>query len=196
MSPDRLFRSDLVRRVISGDGANDDETGEAVEVVMSAEQFIVFRLGDQEYGLPIGAIDEVARPPDQMTRMPKAPKFIDGVINLRGSVVPIVDLRRRFELPAQEQGAARRILVVSLGGGQTGFMVDAVSEVLRVPTTAIRQAPDTSREQMRLISRVANLDAQSRMILIVDPAQLLDQIEADVLKKFDRANPEQVSKAS
>src|SRR6478752_2918844 len=67
LSPDRLFRSDLVRRVISSAGANDDETGEAVEVVMSAEQFIVFRLGDQEYGLPIGAIDEVARPPEQMT---------------------------------------------------------------------------------------------------------------------------------
>ena len=64
---------------------------------MADEQFIIFRLGDQEYGLPIAAVDEIARPPEQITRLPKAPAFIDGVMNLRGSVVPIVDLRRRFE---------------------------------------------------------------------------------------------------
>jgi purine-binding chemotaxis protein CheW len=128
--------------------------------------------------------------------MPKAPKFIDGVINLRGSVVPIVDLRRRFELPAQEQGAARRILVVSLGGGQTGFMVDAVSEVLKVPAGAIRPSPEISTEQMRLISRVVNLEEQGRMILLLDPAQLLDQVEADVLAKFDRTKSPQVLNAS
>ena len=64
----------------------------------SDEQFIIFRLGDQEYGLPIAAVEEIARPPDHIARMPKAPAFIDGVMNLRGIVVPIVDLRRRFDL--------------------------------------------------------------------------------------------------
>ena len=59
---------------------------------MADEQFVIFRLGNQEYGLPIGAVDEIARPPDHITRLPKAPAFIDGVINLRGIVVPIVDL--------------------------------------------------------------------------------------------------------
>ena len=70
---------------------------------MADEQFIIFRLGDQEYGLPIAAVDEIARPPDQITRLPKAPAFIDGVMNLRGSVVPIVDLRRRFELASRNR---------------------------------------------------------------------------------------------
>jgi purine-binding chemotaxis protein CheW len=196
LSPDRLFRSDLVRRVISSEGANDDGTGEALEDAMSDEQFIVFRLGDQEYGLPIGAIDEVARPPERVTRMPKAPKFIDGVMNLRGIVVPIVDLRRRFELPSQEQGATRRVLVVSLGGGKTGFMVDAVSQVLKVQAGAIRPSPDISAEQMRLISGVVNLEEQDRMILLLDPAQLLDKVEADVLAQFDRTKSSQVLNAS
>ena len=102
-------------------------------------------------------------------------------MNLRGSVVPIVDLRRRFEVAPKELGNARRILVLALGGGKTGFMVDGVSEVMRVPLDAIRPAPELSPEQMRLISRVANLDAEGRIILLVDPAQLLDQVEADVL---------------
>jgi purine-binding chemotaxis protein CheW len=67
---------------------------------------------------------------------------------------------------------------------------------VRLPANAIRPAPEVSAEQMRLIGRVANLDAQNRIILLVDPAQLLDQIEADVLAKFDRSQPERASKAS
>ena len=197
LSPDRLFRSDLVRRVLSeqGDGSGDLELptdGSA----MAEEQFVIFRLGDQEYGLPVAAVDEIARPPDHVSRLPRAPAFIDGVMNLRGSVVPIVDLRRRFEVAPKELGNARRILVLALGGGKTGFMVDGVSEVMRVPLDAIRPAPELSPEQMRLISRVANLDAEGRIILLVDPAQLLDQVEADVLAKFDRAGLDHASKAS
>jgi purine-binding chemotaxis protein CheW len=146
--------------------------------------------------MPIAAVDEVARPPDRITRLPRAPAFVDGVMNLRGSVVPIVDLRRRFELGAAEPGAARRILILTVGGGQTGFMVDAVSEVLRVPADAIRQAPELSAEQTRLIGRVANLDLEGRMILLVDPAQLLDQIEADMLAKFERTGSPKELKVS
>ena len=73
---------------------------------MADEQFIIFRLGDQEYGLPIAAVDEIARPPEQIAELPKAPAFVDGVMNLRGIVVPIVDLRRRFELAVEGTGSA------------------------------------------------------------------------------------------
>jgi len=111
-------------------------------------------------------------------------------------VVPIVDLRRRFDLAAQGPVGTQRILVIAGSGGRTGFMVDGVSEVMKVPAGAIRPAPEVSSEQMRLIGRVANLDAQGRMILLVDPAQLLDRVEADMLAKFDRTGPEQALKAS
>jgi purine-binding chemotaxis protein CheW len=117
-------------------------------------------------------------------------------MNLRGSVVPIVDLRRRFELTATEPGSAQRILVLAVAGVRTGFMVDGVSEVIKVPAAAIHPAPELSPEQIRLIGRVANLDAQGRMILLVDPTQLLDQVEADVLAKFDRSGLEHTSKVS
>ena len=163
---------------------------------MADEQFIIFRLGDQEFGLPIGVVDEIARPPEHVTPLPKAPAFIDGVMNLRGTVVPIVDLRRRFALASAELGGARRILVLAIAGAKTGFMVDGVSEAMKVPAAAIQAAPELSPEQMRLIGRIANLDAQDRMILLLDPAQLLDQIEADVLAKFDRSHPEPASKTS
>jgi purine-binding chemotaxis protein CheW len=197
LSPDRLFRSDLVRRVLSEQGEGGDDPERPTDgSAMAEEQFVIFRLGDQEYGLPVAAVDEIARPPDHVSRLPRAPAFIDGVMNLRGSVVPIVDLRRRFELAPTELGNVRRILVLALGGGKTGFMVDGVSEVMRVPLNAIRPAPELSPEQMRLISRVANLDTQGRMILLVDPAQLLDQVEADVLAKFDRDGLDHASKAS
>ena len=71
---------------------------------MADEQFIIFRLGDQDYGLPIAAVDEIARPPERIARLPKAPAFVDGVMNLRGAAVPIIDLRRRFEIESRRHG--------------------------------------------------------------------------------------------
>ncbi len=197
LSPDRLFRSDLVRRLLSEHGSESDVSTEQTDrSAMADEQYIIFRLGDQEYGLPIAVVDEIARPPEHIARLPKAPAFVDGMMNLRGIVVPIISLRRRFEISSKATVGAQRILVLTLGGGKTGFMVDGVSEVVRLPASAIHPAPEVSSEQMRLIGRVANLESQNRMILLVDPAQLLDQIEADVLAKFDLNSGQRPSKAS
>ena len=193
LAPDRLFRSDLARRVLSEQSSGD--AGSEMDE-MSEEHFVIFRLADQEYGLPIAAVDEIARPPDQIAHLPKAPAFVDGVINLHGVVVPIVDLRRRFDIPSTGSVGGQRILVLALNGSKTGFLVDGVSEVMKIPEGAIRAAPEVSTEQMRLVRRVANLDAQDRMILLVDPTQLLDRIEADVLAKFGRSVSERESRPS
>jgi purine-binding chemotaxis protein CheW len=197
LSPDRLFRSELIRRVLAEqtDGV-DDQASQSNGSTMSNEQFIIFRLGRQEYGLPIGAVEEIARPPDNITRLPKSPAFIEGVVNIRGNVVPIIDLRRRFELASQELRSTQRILILAVGSVKTGFMVDGVSEIMKVPAEAIRPAPEVSSEQMRLIGRVVNLDAQDRMILLIDPAQLLNRVEADMLSEFSRPGADQASKAS
>jgi purine-binding chemotaxis protein CheW len=106
-------------------------------------------------------------------------------MNLRGDVLPIIDLRRRFQLTSREPASARRILVLAIGGRKTGFLVDGVSEVMKVPASAISSAPELSPEQMRLIGRVANLEAQGRMILLVEPAPLLDRVETEILVRFD-----------
>jgi purine-binding chemotaxis protein CheW len=196
LSPDRLFRSDLVSRLSEQAGGGNDPENQTDGDAMAGEQFIVFRLGDQEYGLPIAAVHEIARPPDRITRLPRIPEFIDGVMNLRGIVVPIVDLRRKFGLEPRERGSGQRILVLGVGGMRTGFLVDGVSEVMKTAADAIGAAPDLSPAQMRLIGRVVTLGAQDRMILLIDPAHLLDQVESDVLAKFDRSGLEQASRVS
>jgi purine-binding chemotaxis protein CheW len=196
LSPDRLFRSDLIKRVLSEQGKSGNLDSQTDGNLMTDEQFVIFRLGDQEYGLPIAAVEEVARRPDNITRIPKTPAFVDGLMNLRGSVVPIVDLRRRFELAARKPGGAQRIIVLAVGDGKAGFIVDSISEVMKLPRGAIGSAPEVSQEQMRLIGRVANLDEQRRLILLINPAQLLDQTEAKALSKLDRITGEKAPKAS
>jgi purine-binding chemotaxis protein CheW len=188
LSPDRLFRSDVVLRILAEQGvAASGSTTPTEASTMEDEQFIIFCLGDQEYGVPISAVGEIARPPERVTRLPKAPVFVDGVMNLRGGVLPIVDLRRRFDLAPKEEGGAQRILVLAIGGTRAGFLVDSVSEVMKVTVDAICPAPELSPDQMRLISRVVNLESSGRIILLVDCAQLLDQVEIDVLTKIGRS---------
>ena len=184
LSPDRLFRSELVRRILAEQASAGETEPQSEANVMADEQFIIFRMGDQDYGIPIAAVSEIARRPDHITRLPKAPAFVDGVMNLRGSVVPIVDLRRRFDLSTTEHAGSQRILMVAIGAVIAGFLVDSVAEIMKVQIDAIQPAPELSPDQMRLISRVINLEARGRMVLLVDPAQLLDQVEADVLAKF------------
>jgi purine-binding chemotaxis protein CheW len=100
-------------------------------------------------------------------------------------VVPIINLRRRFDLGIAEVATSQRILILSVGGVTAGFLVDSVNEIMKVQIDSIHPAPEVSQEQMRLISRVINLEADGRLVLLVDPAELLDQVEADVLARFE-----------
>jgi purine-binding chemotaxis protein CheW len=149
-------------------------------------QFLVFRLGDEEFGLPIGSVDEVARSPDQITRVPKTPKFLEGVINLRGEVLPVVDQRRRFDMPAfTGEKQRQRLVVVRSERHRAGLIVDSVSEVLRTRTAAIEPAPDLTGEAARLVQGVVNFGDSGRMVLLLDPAELLSRAERGLLDKFD-----------
>jgi purine-binding chemotaxis protein CheW len=137
------------------------------------EQFVVFRLAGEEYGVPIDSVQEIVRVPNELTHVPKAASFMEGVVNLRGTVLPVVDQRRRFALAEAERNDRQRIMVLTIAGTRTGFIVDQVSEVLKISRASIEPAPELSEEQARLIRRVANLEAQKRMILLLDPANLL-----------------------
>lgn len=119
---------------------------------------MVFRLADGEFGVPIDSVQEIVRIPDELTHVPKAPAFVEGVTNLRGSVLPVIDQRKRLDLPALARNDRQRIMVFLLSGVRTGFIVDAVTEVLKVPRTAIEASPRLSGEQSRLLGRVANLE--------------------------------------
>ncbi len=145
------------------------------------EQVVVFRLDKEEFGAPIASVQEIVRVPDQLIRVPKAPSFVEGVINLRGTVLPVIDLRLRLGLTQVERTDRQRIMVFLISGVRTGFIVDQVAEVLRIPKAAIEPAPQLSAEQSRLLSRMANLEKQKRMVQLLDPPHLMAKKELKAL---------------
>jgi purine-binding chemotaxis protein CheW len=176
ISAENMFHHHAVQEALSSIEMTQDEDMENNERAMieDDEQMVVFRLGSEEFGVPIESVQEIVRVPEELTHVPKAPTFIEGVINLRGSVLPVVDQRRRLGLPTLERCEQQRIMVFLFDGVRTGFIVDSVSEVLKVPRSAIEPAPHLSVDQVHLISRVANLEKQKRLILLMDPSHLLE----------------------
>lgn len=157
---------------------NPDEENTAADVdADDDEQVVVFQLAAGEFGVAIESVQEIVRVPEELTHVPKAPSFVEGVINLRGSVLPVIDQRKRLDLPPIERNERQRIMVFMLGGVRTGFIVDAVTEVLKIPKNAIEASPSLSSEQTRLLGRVANLEKQKRMIQLIDPAHLVDEAD-------------------
>jgi purine-binding chemotaxis protein CheW len=184
LSAERMFQSHDLRSQIAAHVQGDDGSENAMSdsdnrggPVDEEEQFVVFRLAHEEYGVPIDCVQEIVRVPEELTHVPKSPDFIEGVVNLRGAVLPVVDQRRRFGLSEIERNDRQRIMVFTLNGVQTGFIVDSVSEVLKISRSVIGQAPSLSEEQSRLIHRVANVEKQKRIILLLDVNQLLNKNE-------------------
>jgi purine-binding chemotaxis protein CheW len=180
LAPAQLFDAETVTRVLAhaehgGQAMSDGETDAA-----ETEQFIVFSVGGETYGLPIGYVDEIVRCPDRLTRVPRAPAFVAGLINLRGKAIPIIDQRQRFAVAGHGDGARRRIVVVTTNDLQVGFLVDNVSEVVTLASSDLSPAPDLS-ETAAVIDRVAMVEREGRLILLVDPKALLDRAERDVL---------------
>jgi purine-binding chemotaxis protein CheW len=184
LSAEALFSNDVIRRAITAGAELDagnvmaEDDAENSGIVADDEQFVIFRLANEEYGVPIAAVQEIVRVPEEMTRPPKAPAFIKGVVNLRGAVLPVIDQRIRFDLDEIERNDRQRIMVFMIGGIRTGFIVDSVSEVLKIAGDSIGPAPALSEEQTRLICRVANLESKKRIILLIDADYLLDQHES------------------
>lgn len=181
LSTDRLFRDQALAEQIMPRTENSDDMDTPNGPSDSDEQFIVFRLGGEEYGLPIAAVDEVVRMPETLTRLPKAPAFVEGVMNLRGRVVPVIDQRRRFQFEEQGERRRERIVVVRIDHMLAGFVVDSVSEVLKISQSLLRPTPDLAAGGSQVIDRVANIEIEGRMILLLNPRELLDRAEKDLL---------------
>lgn len=133
-------------------------------------QVVSFRLGGEEYGLEILRVQEIIRMVG-LTRVPNSRKFVEGVINLRGKVIPIVGLRKRFGLEPRESDRGTRIIVVEVVGEVIGFEVDSVSEVLRIPVETIEPPPRLSRHNNEYVSGVGKL--QDRLLLLLDIDRVL-----------------------
>ncbi|MFC4068034.1 chemotaxis protein CheW [Actinoplanes subglobosus] len=185
LSVNRMFDSPEVRNEIA-DYRQEDEldmpgehNGSADDGRGDEELFVVFRLDDEEYAVDVDAVQEIIRVPEALIRVPKSFDFVEGLVNLRGTVLPVVDLRTRLGLGRTERDERQRIVVLIIGGVRTGFIVDSVAEVARVGRNVLEPAPELSAEQARVVSRVANLPDQQRMLLLVQVDQLLAAGQAD-----------------
>jgi purine-binding chemotaxis protein CheW len=186
LSPEQIFREDVMQKLSAGHRAN--QVPIAPSAAPGREELIVliFRLGDDEFGIPIDAVVEVAQVPLQITRVPKTPKFLEGVVNLRGEVLPVVDQRRRFDLPRLEKNAAaRRLMVIKTERHRAGLIVDSVSDVLRTDRDNVAPPPElTDEKTSRLVRGVINLEKANRIVLLLDPTELLTRAEQGLLDTF------------
>jgi purine-binding chemotaxis protein CheW len=185
LSPDQLFREDVMRRL--GDRTQSDSARTTPAPLVIEQPFLVFRLGQDEFGLPIDAVDEVGEVPVKITRLPKTPKFLEGVVNLRGEVLPVIDQRRRFDMPSAEHAERRRLVVVRTERHRAALIVDGVSDVLRVPAASVEPPPELTEQVARLVRGVINLDRAQRIVLVLDPAELLTPAERGRLDAFQKA---------
>lgn len=133
---------------------------------------VVFQLGNELFGVDIARVREIITL-QPITRVPQAPEFVEGIINLRGRVIPVIDLRVRFALPKREATRATRIVVVEVEGEIVGMIVDAVSEVLRVGEEAVESRPAGTGHGQDLAKDVVKLP--DRLIILLDVTYLVSQ---------------------
>lgn len=140
---------------------------------MNERQLVVFDLAGEDYGVDINTVREIIRM-QQVTHVPDAPEYVEGVMNLRGSVIPVIDLRKRFGLPVAEETADSRVVVVDIAGEGIGVIVDAVREVLRVRDEAIEAASAViTTADSFYIQGIAKL--QDRLLILLDIERALDE---------------------
>jgi purine-binding chemotaxis protein CheW len=138
-------------------------------------QVVGFRIGNETYGVRIGAVREIVRVPE-ITIVPNAPNSIEGVINLRGKIIPVMDLRKRFGSSAVEADKKNRILVVELEGKLLGLIVSSASEVLKIPPSEIEPPGSVFAEgESSYVTGVGKL--KGRLVILLDIARLLRQSE-------------------
>jgi purine-binding chemotaxis protein CheW len=139
-------------------------------------QVACFRLGEDLYAIDIMRIREIIRP-QKLASLPKAPVFMEGVLNLRGAVIPVVDLRKRFDMPEREIDEHRRLLILALAGRTLGIVVDEVTEVITVPVANIKPPPQLSHG-VGAQYLVGVCLVQDDLVMLLDPDRLLSGSEA------------------
>jgi purine-binding chemotaxis protein CheW len=158
------------------DASTQDESGEL--------QLVSFLVGEEEFGADILMVQEIIRL-QPITRVPNAPAFVKGVINLRGKVIPIVDLRERLNEKEASEDRKTRIIVVDVEGKITGFIVDAVLQVLRIPKNTIEPPPSivVAGIESEYITGVSKLD--DRLLILLDFGKILSKQERQKLAEVE-----------
>lgn len=144
-------------------------------------QLVSFMLGGEEYGVEVLKVREIIRMPE-ITKMPNTPHFVEGIINLRGKVIPIISLRRKFGLQDLGYDLHTRIMITEIAGHLTGFVVDAVSEVIRIPAADVQPPPPMvggCAAEQDMINGVFSRD--NRLLVVIEADRLLSDAQQDLL---------------
>ncbi len=142
-------------------------------------QLVTFSIGSEEFGVNILEVKEIIRTME-ITKIPRAPNFVNGVINLRNLVIPIIDLRCRFGMKMKEPDSSTRIIVLEISELLVGFVVDSVSEVLRIPHSTIEPTPPViSGLEADYISGVGKL--KDRLLILLDLDKLISVEDMEML---------------
>ncbi|MCK9211644.1 MAG: chemotaxis protein CheW [Ignavibacteriaceae bacterium] len=154
----------------------DEQQKETSEVL----QLVSFFIGSEEFGIDILYVQEINRM-SQVTKVPNAPDFVNGVINLRGRVIPVIDLRLKFGMPKKEPDKNTRIIVMEVSGKTVGFIVDSVNEVLRIPKNVTEAPPSLAMGiNSEYIKAVGKLE--DRLLILIDLEKILSKVENVQLK--------------
>lgn len=142
-------------------------------------QLVVFELENEKYGVDIASVEGIIKM-QEITRLPHAPEFIEGITNLRGTIVPVVDLRTRFGLPPKEPTRDTRIVIANMDSSKVGIIVDAVTQVIRVPEDKIEPPPQMSVTiNSAFIKNIAKLE--SELVILLDLGKVLSTEEREAL---------------
>ncbi|MGI6189061.1 MAG: chemotaxis protein CheW [Clostridiales bacterium] len=147
---------------------------------MAEVQFVVFRLADQVYGAQIHNIQEIILP-EQPTKVPNNPDFIEGVINHRGEVIPVLDLKKRFRLGDADYGRESRFIVAEVDEKKAAFIVDEVTEILRVYSEQIGEPPEMTKINKDYITGVVMMEKS--LVILLDLSKVLTVEEKDIINQ-------------
>lgn len=176
LEPAKLISIDEISGINGVDGTykQDSDEDSMARQLIDEEQLVTFKIDSEEYGVKIANVQEINRLTD-VTKVPRAPFYIDGIVNLRGNVIPVLNLRKLFKLPDKLVNDATRIIIVDFDGKRTGIVVDSVSEVLRFEKSLIEAPPDvlSNGVDMDFVEGVAKLNSGKRIILILDISKIL-----------------------
>jgi len=162
--------SDKLKQIISKQGQHESNDG--ISHSDDVVQLVGFIIGEEEYAVPILAIQEIIKP-FPWTRVPQVPKYVVGVFNMRGAVIPLIDLRLKFGLPALKQGDETRFIVMRYGDDIAGFVIDRLTMAIRIKKTDIGPAPDTINGDDTMIDGVGK--QEDRIITILKVDKLLER---------------------
>ena len=143
-------------------------------------QLVIFKLANEDYGLPIQKVQEINRMVP-VTKLPQTPEFMEGIINLRGRVIPVVDLRKRFGLTAKEHEEDTRIMIIDINGQTVGIIVDAVNEVVKIAGDCIEPPPQSFVMNAQFVQGIAKM--ADRLVILLDIDCILTSQESVLLQE-------------